>query len=178
MPGICEKGIVDVVPDTVLITTTPAPLGAWLSTSPLASVMGALPAENNVPEMSTLVAVCWPLWPSPRTAVAVMWSPLGRVMMAPAEGVGAAGWGRLMVDGAAAPGVLMMRWVGSRREIVVSRLGPSVRAGEPGVRAVVPMLICDGLVGLMTMGMVPIEPIVVGEGCAATGMGVTRGVGF
>jgi hypothetical protein len=40
------------------------------------------------------------------------------------------------------------------------------------------MLICDGLVGLMMMGMVPIEPIVVGEGCAATGMGVTRGVGF
>jgi hypothetical protein len=28
MPGIFEKGIVDVAPDTVLMTTTPEPLGA------------------------------------------------------------------------------------------------------------------------------------------------------
>lgn len=165
IPGIFENATVEVTPLLGSIMTTPVPLGAWDRTMPLESVTGEPPTENIVPPMSTLVAVGAPLWPSPIIAVAVMRSPLGMVSTAPAEGVGAPapmGWGTLMVEGAAAPGVEMTMWPGSRMETVVP--GPRVMAGPPALRVLEPMLMTDGLVGLSTIGALPMLPMVVGSG--------------
>lgn len=168
MPDTEEKGIVRVTLALGSTTTRPDPLGASLSTIPFASVIGAPPTEIIVPLISTLVAVVWPLCPSPTTAVAVINSPFGKVITTPAVGVGALpgpgpmGRGTLIVDGAAPPGVEMMRCPGSCMEMVVP--GPTVMAGAPGVRVLGPMVICAGFVGLITIGVGPMVPMVVGWG--------------
>lgn len=168
----------EVAPDEGSMTTMPVPLGASERMTPLGRVMGGPPAENKVPEMRMLVAEGEPGAPSPRIAVAVIVEPLGRVKMTPAVGVGAPpgrpmGWGMLMVEGAAPPGVDTMMCVGSRMETVVP--GPRVMPGPPGVRTVVPILIWVGFAGFTMMGVMPMEPIVVG--CGTAGGAVTPGRG-